>query len=495
MAIVYATKNGNWSDTTVWNTGALPTAADDVYSNNFTVNINDTFTVNSIRNYADTGVTAGGYFNALNGSNLTCNATPGVVGAVTGVATYQFNDVNAGTSATLNAYCQPLASSVVVDKRSVSLNTGGTLYINGTLNGFSSSVTVPNFQSVVYVTAGKLTVNGSVWGGSFTTSASVSAGIYMANLAGDVTVVGNVYAPLTGLCYSINNASSTGSVYVTGNVFGVGYYSNGSVVNAAGGINSYAAIFGPRVYVTGNVYGSNFTAASSNNGASYGAITSTQFSVTGNVYGGGQFATYTSSAMNPGVAANGTGTVVGDLYGGYQPICPAIYCMTGTVTHTGTVYASAFAPAIQGSTGTIITSGPFVDNAAGIPALGGKYTMPANAAEPTASYFKGVAPSPIVQYTLYGATYFSSKSPVQANVRSGTVYGLTNEKTGTLALPQAANVQYGIVYDANTVGTLDIGAQVWNKLLSGTYDTGSIGALMKNVSTVPVTAAQISALK
>ena len=37
MAIVRAVKTGVWSDTTVWNTGSLPTSADDVYSNNFTV--------------------------------------------------------------------------------------------------------------------------------------------------------------------------------------------------------------------------------------------------------------------------------------------------------------------------------------------------------------------------------------------------------------------------------------------------------------------------
>ena len=39
MANVYAVKSGNWSDTTVWNTSALPTSADDVYANNKSVNI------------------------------------------------------------------------------------------------------------------------------------------------------------------------------------------------------------------------------------------------------------------------------------------------------------------------------------------------------------------------------------------------------------------------------------------------------------------------
>jgi hypothetical protein len=33
MANVYAVKNGNWSDTTLWNTGSLPAIIDDVYAN------------------------------------------------------------------------------------------------------------------------------------------------------------------------------------------------------------------------------------------------------------------------------------------------------------------------------------------------------------------------------------------------------------------------------------------------------------------------------
>ena len=48
MANVYATKTGNWSDVTVWNTGALPTAADDVRPNGFTVTINQDITVTTL---------------------------------------------------------------------------------------------------------------------------------------------------------------------------------------------------------------------------------------------------------------------------------------------------------------------------------------------------------------------------------------------------------------------------------------------------------------
>jgi hypothetical protein len=74
MAIVYAVKTGNWNDTTVWNTGALPTSADDVYSNNFNVAINQNINVISLRNGATTGVTAGGRFEGVAGFTYVCDS-------------------------------------------------------------------------------------------------------------------------------------------------------------------------------------------------------------------------------------------------------------------------------------------------------------------------------------------------------------------------------------------------------------------------------------
>ena len=73
MAIVYAVANGNWSSTATWNTGALPTSADDVYPNGFVVTINQNINVISLRNGATTGVTAGGYFQGQAGFTYVCD--------------------------------------------------------------------------------------------------------------------------------------------------------------------------------------------------------------------------------------------------------------------------------------------------------------------------------------------------------------------------------------------------------------------------------------
>ena len=50
MATRFAVATGNFSNTAIWDNGAVPTSSDDVYANNFTVTINGTYTVQTIRN-------------------------------------------------------------------------------------------------------------------------------------------------------------------------------------------------------------------------------------------------------------------------------------------------------------------------------------------------------------------------------------------------------------------------------------------------------------
>lgn len=104
MAIRYAVASGNWSSTATWNGGTLPTSADDVYTNNFTVTINQNITVVSLNTTATTGVNNGGSFNfgagtytvvadtIQAGSGTAINITNGT----TGVYTITANTINSG---------------------------------------------------------------------------------------------------------------------------------------------------------------------------------------------------------------------------------------------------------------------------------------------------------------------------------------------------------------------------------------------------------------
>jgi hypothetical protein len=98
---------------------------------------------------------------------------------------------------------------------------------------------------------------------------------------------------------------------------------------------------------------------------------------------------------------------------------------------------------------------------------------------------------------------FVGYSPIESNVRLGTVYG-NGTKTGTLAVPPPYNVTLGIPTD-NTVGTLvseitvidvpGIVAQVWNyDLTQITNTTNGPGQRLLNNATIESTGEQIAAL-
>jgi hypothetical protein len=72
MANRFAVANGDWSNTATWDGGTLPTSSDDVYTNNFNVNVNQNIDVISLRNTSTTGITGGGTF-TFNTSNITAN--------------------------------------------------------------------------------------------------------------------------------------------------------------------------------------------------------------------------------------------------------------------------------------------------------------------------------------------------------------------------------------------------------------------------------------
>jgi hypothetical protein len=58
----FAITTGNWSDTSTWDSGnvlGIPTSSDDVWTNGSTVNVNQSFIVNSLNNSGTTTNTTG----------------------------------------------------------------------------------------------------------------------------------------------------------------------------------------------------------------------------------------------------------------------------------------------------------------------------------------------------------------------------------------------------------------------------------------------------
>lgn len=384
MANVYAVKSGNWSDTTVWNTGALPTSADDVFSNNFTVTIDGTFSVASISNQEQAPIITGGGFKYANGGDLTasiyCTANSGgnQLGYLLGF------DLD--------------APSVATFRGNIRNGAGGSGYSGLFRDGTDRAV-------VIHSGSGILNIIGDI-------SCNCYYQAYVARLTGTGTlnITGTVYSQMidsNSAGYVLSNTSS-GTINITGSILGGGGGNNITCLNLSNGT----------INVTGNVIGGSSGPGIQNNSTG-------QVLITGNCTGGGWiygFATYNTS--------------------------------TGTITHIGTSYASATSPAHGTSfgAGPSYLSGPFISSPQGV-AANSCYTW---------RWISGVGPSYMTvpnstatgYKNLYSADNTSSASgqPATTNVRSGAIYGPSNELTGTCAVPAAGSVSLGVPID-NTTGT------------------------------------------
>jgi hypothetical protein len=186
MANVYATKTGNWSDTTVWNTGALPTASDDVRPNGFTVTINQDITVTTLLTNASSPAVAGGTF-IVSGNGRIINA-----------------NLQVGTSIVL----------------SCSTN------INWFLNGNIGAYTAVNISTISMTGGGSFTMVGNVLGngGASSNGTSIRSTATM-----NINITGNVTGGGNSTCHGVAiDLTAGGNINITGNILG------GSAVNATG---------------------------------------------------------------------------------------------------------------------------------------------------------------------------------------------------------------------------------------------------------------------
>lgn len=140
MALRYAVANGNWSNTATWDGGTLPASADDVYSNNFTVTVDQNATVLSLRNTAGAPAVAGGRFLLTNGITVNANGT-GLVAGSTILIEFNLPSPNV---ATVN-YTLLNASLSNSNSGSLLLSGTGTLNFNGNFQA-TSGVTTTIFR-------------------------------------------------------------------------------------------------------------------------------------------------------------------------------------------------------------------------------------------------------------------------------------------------------------------------------------------------------------
>jgi hypothetical protein len=246
MANVKAIATGNWSNTAIWDTGALPTASDDVYANGFTVTINQAITVLSIRTTSNTGIAAGGTFNMSTAYNCTSDVYAGAT-----------NCCNITCSGTVTWTGNINGSATVTIKYGMTVNNAGLNFI---LIGNCSSLIGDNSIGLAVTNALSLNITGNLYGSNINTN---GVGLLI-SIAGSVNITGNIYGGGAG-GYGLSYSNPGIIANINGNITG------GNNANAVGLINSNTGT----INITGTATGGIVSGATGANNASTGTLTCT----------------------------------------------------------------------------------------------------------------------------------------------------------------------------------------------------------------------------
>jgi hypothetical protein len=397
MAIRFAVANGNWSNPATWNGGTLPASDDDVFANNFTVTINGTFTVLTIRNTANTLplITAGGGFTFANGGNLTCSAPTNSVfnRAVASVYCLTF-DLPSGQSATFNGSVNDVPN--ITSGRSILVQNTGTFNMVGDYG-----------------------INNGSFNGRYT---------IVINASTTINIVGNITNSQT-------NTFTNAVLFVNGGNPTINITGDGS----GGNSNNFFAATGNAIYcgtsttinLTGNI--------TTNSSPSIFFNTSGTLNLIGNITGGTAFPAVYNINTPATIDILGT-TTSGSGYPAIQGLVTTFVKVRGNVIHTDT-YAAIYAGRIVIDNN--VTSWQFKDSTNTITRT--LYTPGVALGNPaTTNVRNGVTYGPALELTG------TANIPIPANVRRGVPVDAT---IGTAELTAADMWDY-LASNITTAGSI-----------------------------------------
>lgn len=331
----------------------------------------------------------------------------------------------------------------------------------------------------------------SLAAGSTLSANAIAGGINLITYSGIVNTVANFFGSLSTLNVTGNGASiigntGAGTLNITGditagtgnNIGGNGIYGVGcssGVVNISGNIIGGAGASNPGVIVTGG-----------------------RTTITGNVSGGagGGNANVTSyGASNR--SGSGTLEIFGTAFGGTGSSGAHINTSTG-ILYVTKVVGNAFGLGSTGIGGVTVglennnqNAKAYVEQVefgprGATPITGPVYILPSNRNTLT-GYTTAFGQS----VTFYNSLSVSNLLPPASSVRQGTVYNVGNS-TGTMAVPSASAVQFGVPVD-NTVGTAALTPQsVWGYSRLSATEVDSMGDRLRNTATTQSVGYQIA---
>ena len=437
MPVRYAVASGNWSSLATWNGGlTLPTASDDVFRNTYTVTIDQNINVSSISNRASGSAVVGGNYISTNGISITASRTTAGI-------------VSANSSAVLivtGSHVVYISSSIqggdVLNGYGVRVTNGGTIYVTGSVSsGVAGGGSTDNYG--ILITTGSAFIQGNL-----RTNGDVG------NSAGACVFINNGTASIAGNLYSATNhapiaiGAGNAQVNFSGSAFILGTSTGNMQVQTRGANTGVLNYIGP---VIGN----------NNAGIGLGAGTMT-VNITGSVYSVGA-----SSGISSTVAS--------------------------TININGLITANNNAPGVSSTStsATVRVTGPLITSQNNINPVYSPKIQLISTSTPTYTLETDTFPREVTFYD----TSFTSSLPTQTNVRSGSLYGGSNEFSGSMAVPSTSSVRYGVPVD-NATGSATLTPQdILNYATQNLTGSNSIGARLKNIATVQTTAATIAAFK
>lgn len=330
-----------------------------------------------------------------------------------------------------------------------------TVYLSGSVRGGAAN----QIRGIQIVNNGNLYITGSVTGG---TVATLAYGVF--NNAGRLEILGNIYAGSNTTAHGV--AISNGTTIVTGNLYSslnatpiVTTAGSGSITIIGDTIVSSNAGQSTSIYVNGGTGIVNF------NG------TLRAFNVAGIV-----------------MLSACTVNITGSLYAG-NGAAGIQSAVASTVNVTGSIYASTKYPAISSTstTANVRVAGLLYNNDTTNAIFSPNIEILANS-NATWQFNTNIYN---INKILTSAT--ESGYPSITNVRQGVIFGNSNQFTGTISIPSASNVLFGVPID-NTTGSATLTQfDILNYPIQNLTGSNTIGDRLKNISTVQTTAANIAA--
>jgi len=360
MAIRFAIQNGDWNNTSTWDGGAtlgIPTSADDVYSNNFTVNMVSNATVISLNNSTTPRIVAD-----IATPAMTSNNTPsGVAFAATTLAGtaawYAFDQVvtstNSWASNDLNTGIlgYQFTSGKIIKRYAVrSLGAFGNTPRDWTFQGSNDGVSYTTLDTV--------------------TSATFLSGVYVGTLLANTTSYTyyriNITAVQTAgnrpVVHELEITENSGSGI--GNAAGGSFNFNTAGVTVSATSTSASLSAGATNLITVTATTGTVTLSLGSAVTGFGVANTQIFNYTGNCnftlngvrFTGGGGSTTNAFCINK--SSTGTITITGDLVGGSGVTTPhALSSSAGNTVVIGSVFSGASGLGISQSAGNVTVTG------------------------------------------------------------------------------------------------------------------------------------------